>query len=565
MKIKFFILSIIYTLATLFTTFYFPAYASEKTNKPGVQNGVQTYDMTIDEGLEILGYDPRNYQTFNILDYYEHLDLKEYFGDGLIDLDVTPIEVLGITESYEFVDTQNYIDTYVYIYTPYCINLTDTELGTMVPLTSYANAKAIMFQMNEDKMNVGENNDGWWLNLYGYSNLEHDMQDYSSLARSYITSEEESNSVSSGVTRLRIRVYTKADLNKIRNYYVEKLIFKYHDYATDTLVSSYVTPSFNTKFSVIDKNGNVDVEVGVDDEFTDSNIWKPKDTDKYNVKWAEGNVKYWTYRFKPTINPLTWGYLWDDMTVAYIRITDNNDKLLDNVTHLECKYEVDGKVYHVDEDINLTYLDKSGFISLGEYGLFTSYDYYWDKVSVSTTVFKHDKLAKIFDGSDGSEVYKKCNYIWQWGENVTNIQYLYVWYLDPVTGEENALSFYEDGLHPLYNEKGDLLGVYDKDGNLVDKYTLSNNGLIADSNTKEEIDLIGDQLGGESSNGKKLGNFLDEIEDYFGGLFGGIEDKVVKPIKIISLLIGIVGLIFISKWIIDIIEKISNIRSNSRK
>ena len=153
---------------------FFNGYKASAANEiiGGSQVGVQTNSMTIDEGLSILGLNPTDFKYKQIITCDENTDISTYFGVNGIK-DKTPVEVLGITESYEYTSSSGYIDSYVYLYSPYALDL----LGDITPFTSYYSSSAIMFYLNEDKMDATKV--CWWLGVKNsYQEMDSVMQEF---------------------------------------------------------------------------------------------------------------------------------------------------------------------------------------------------------------------------------------------------------------------------------------------------------------------------------------------------------------------------------------------------
>ena len=138
-----------------------------------------------------------------------------------------PVEFLGVTESYEYTDSTGYIDSYIYFYTPYRLDLTEFYDDEYCPIaTSFFSASSIMLMLNSDKMKNQEDYEGYWINIYGYTGLDFDLQNWNHMSynyRYYVTTDDgmEEGSISEGIIRICFRVYTKEDLKVKRNYYIE--------------------------------------------------------------------------------------------------------------------------------------------------------------------------------------------------------------------------------------------------------------------------------------------------------------------------------------------------------
>lgn len=202
---------------------------------------------------------------------------------------------------------------------------------------------------------------------------------------------------------------------------------------------------------------------------TTADDYVPDDPSIYDVSWTAAKVKYWNYK-----RSLMFGI---DKTYSYIRITDKNDNFIDNLTRLEATFKIDGEIIHVNNELD--YLDKNGYVGWPkkEGTLYTMEN--WEESS-SLWGLNQEECYIEFDD------YQECNYVWYWTYDVKEIVYLYVWYLDPLTGEEVAASFMPNGEHPKYNADGTLAGIYDTEGNLLEGYGLSDKGIpstiITDAN-----------------------------------------------------------------------------------
>lgn len=96
-----------------------------------------------------------------------------------------------------------------------------------------------------------------------------------------------------------------------------------------------------------------------------------------------------------------------------------------------------------------------------------------------------DSYAKYADLSFDPEycIYFGC----QRTGTISDLDTVYVTY--EVAGENVYGSFYENGLHAVYNSDGTLKGIYDKDGNLCYQYIADENGVLKDSETGNYIPI----------------------------------------------------------------------------
>lgn len=73
-------------------------------------------------------------------------------------------------------------------------------------------------------------------------------------------------------------------------------------------------------------------------------------------------------------------------------------------------------------------------------------------------------------------------------KDVRNFNYMYcTYYTVGVTETEINGSFYEDGAHPVYDVDGNLLGIYDLNGNVIEEYLCDDYGRIYDVKTGEFV------------------------------------------------------------------------------
>lgn len=250
-------------------------------------------------------------------------------------------------------------------------------------------------------------------------------------------------------------------------------------------------------------------------------------TDIYNTEWTKGNVSYWIHRYKTFL-------MWGDRTDCFIRITDENGDLIDrkSVTRLEAQYKIDGKIYHVNKEIDDDILSvgnaKFTINSSSKEGFFTlidNYHYSYNSAQV--------EAKRIFKDSD--KEYEECNFIWRWNHKVTEIVHLYIWY-ENENGDEVASSFFPNGEHPLYDEDGNLLGIYDLEGNLLSNTFLDEDGMIVefDPTTNEHNPLLTfeDQMCGEV-----VGNSYDWLGSFD---FVNSTNTIQKMLMIIGFILLIV-------------------------
>lgn len=244
-----------------------------------------------------------------------------------------------------------------------------------------------------------------------------------------------------------------------------------------------------------------------------SNAGSLTDLDKeaFNVNWDYGEAKHWTYHTRRRVLGInTNNYI----TYNFIRIEDKNGNLVDSskITRLAAKYEIDGEAYTYCNEID----NKDIVVLFGQEYLKWNDLYEADKEGVLIFDDSEDiaegkpmnsdkSVSKLYDN------YEDCNLIWLWCLNklyVTDIMELYVWYETDEVDENNvsvieATSFVNDGtyngLHPMYDDNGEFIGVYDAEGNLADGYSVNEIGMICNA-SGIEIDLSKEQTQGTLEN-----------------------------------------------------------------
>lgn len=274
------------------------------------------------------------------------------------------------------------------------------------------------------------------------------------------------------------------------------------------------------------------------------------DTSVYDCSWSLGASNHWIYQFRAGWNPLSWGYAFGaEHTTVYLRITDEKTgTLVTNITRIQATYLVNGKTRkNVKEKLDYNYLDKAGIWELGDNGKITSYDYFWANIDYSTTVFKHEKLSSIFDN------YEECNYIWEFDAKVTKFETLYVWYIDPSSGKEVASSMYDDGAHPRYDDKGNFIGIYNANNELMDGYSLSENGLLL-SPEKHEIFLTDEQTKGVKVGSGDVSNPFSLFSDGNTSIINKIINGVVLIVEIFIAIVLIYYLFRLFKFIFKLLK-----------
>ncbi len=261
------------------------------------------------------------------------------------------------------------------------------------------------------------------------------------------------------------------------------------------------------------------------------------DTKIYDTSWTKANVKYWVNHFK--IN------LFCDRTESYIRITDSSGNFINDITRMEASYVIGDKQYWANNTFD------KGF-------------FHWNAVNNKEGIFqechkstnKANANKKFLDNTGKKTEYEECNYLWWWNYNVKEIVYLYIWYVDPTTGDEVAASFGEKGEHPKYDEAGKLIGIYDDKDQLLEGYSLSNKGIPIDAEGKETI-TVNDQKVGESEEKGIVFNFSSILPNFSGA--SNTVNTIINVVKIVILsilaIIALLIVIAIMKLIIKIFKK----------
>lgn len=470
-KIIMFLSAFVFGIIALFSGYN--AYA-EGTLTGGVQNGVQTQNMTIDEGLKILGLDPNEFSRYQyVFPLSYDIDLDRYLNYLYNENEPTPVECLGITESYEFVETSGYIDTYVYLYSPYAFDysliddsFTYTDGSNVFPFMNYISGSCFMMLFNQDKMDsiqVDKDNDGvldsegWFYNINGYESSAHDhLFNYQEIIRPYVESADD-DSIAKGVVRIRFRMYTKDDLKVERNYYFEKFLFNYYNpYDEDTNYSN-CTPSFNSTFSALKEDGSVDTDKEYDEEFTDTDIFQVKNKSVVCVE-----VKNYIYNTF---------LLWQRKGYCFILLRNKETgEYIDNCQSMQIIYKLDGdEQYRSIRQDNLGNLTKFKFgNAFSESGQFQNY------ADEDKSLFKDKVVPELEENYSYSEY---PQYVWIWNFKVEECQTIYVWY-EVEKGTIVQGSAYVNGLHTEYDDNGDCLGVFDKDGKKVENVKYTEDGVI---------------------------------------------------------------------------------------
>lgn len=455
------------TMLVLFSLLCLPTKANAASNDElldyGVQNGVQTTSMTIDEGLQILGYNPSSFYIKETLILDDNYNLSERLGRNGINPDYgCPVEFLGVTESYENLDS-GYIDSYIYFYTPYRLDATEYfDFGEEwnYSATDYLDFKAIMLMVNEDKMKVQEDYEGFWINIYGYQGLDFDMQYWTQVSgvRPYVTTDDEDNSISQGVTRICFRVYTVDDLKVKRNYYIEKFCYEYSDPVLGRIQSN-VTPSFNVSFSPVSEDGEVDSDLSVDPGYSDSTMFK---VTRKSVIMVE--AEHYVYNYS-----LFFGLIKKCNDFIVLR-NKNTGQRIENCVEMQIIFKLDGdKQYREVKQSNtgktLIFKVENVFSKNGQF--FTA------SKSLQND-FKKEVIPKLNINYPYEEM---PDYMWAWNYKVNEVHTVYIW-TEVEAGTVVQGSCYENGLHVEYDENGNALGVFDANGNYIENIKYTNSGII---------------------------------------------------------------------------------------
>lgn len=254
-----------------------------------------------------------------------------------------------------------------------------------------------------------------------------------------------------------------------------------------------------------------------------TSTFKPTwDTSIYDTTWTKAKVKYWTHY---------WNVGWINKTTSYIRITDINDNFIEDITRLEATYVIDDKYYTVNRK-SLSE-DRSTF----KFGNIFSKDGQLQPISEKQNKEAHELSEKY---PEEFKDYKDCNYLWSWSYKVTDIVYLYVWYLDPTTGKEVAASFAPNGEHPVYNDAGVLTGIYNVEGDLLENYTLNDRGIpsmMLESGVLEPVIKSEDQEVGSLDEG----SVFDKIGNYFSGIKDDVDKGINTAKTIIYCILGLIA------------------------
>lgn len=197
----------------------------------------------------------------------------------------------------------------------------------------------------------------------------------------------------------------------------------------------------------------------------------------YDTTWTKANVDYWV-----KYDNIVFGF--GDRTTCFLKITDSDGEYINNLTRLKCQYVIDGDLYTVNQE----YKGDVNKFSFGS--VFSKEGQFFSRENDESYRYSDKELENIFKYSD-PKFSGHANYQWTWNFHVTDIVYLYVWY-ENADGEEVASSFFPNGEHPMYDEDGNLLGIYDVEGNIVSNTSIDESGMIVeiDPITNEETALL---------------------------------------------------------------------------
>lgn len=410
----------------------------------GAQKGTQTRAMSIDEGLKILGYNPSDFQIKKKMAVDERTDLTEYYGRYYDREDnLTPFEVIGVTEGYEYLDS-GYIDTYIYMYTPYLINRIDKEEYTsdsiMNPLITDMSLK---MDVNKEYENIDSTYFNVRLNGYASGKFDDDLQNYAGYNRAYVYSSQETKSVSSGVTRILLRIYKASDLTNERKYRVEKVLYNYFNPANAKNQEGTTLPHINVKYKDKQVISSVDAD-------TDSTTFVVKNK---SVVMCEA-LTYMRHK---------------DMTFGLQDKTNMFILLRNKVTN---QYINDAKqiqiLFRVGSEKQFRSAKQDVLAARTTFKFSNIYSKYGELSKVSE---KHIKVFKdeIMPNLDKPYTFEEYpQYCWDWNYYINDdAAVAYVWY-EVVAGTVIQGSCYENGLHVEYDDNGKALGVYDYKGDKVD-------------------------------------------------------------------------------------------------
>lgn len=493
-----------------------------------VQSGKQINSMSVDEGLKTLGLNPGDYTYKESVITSIDTDMTKYLGvNGYIkDKEYTPIEFLGITESYEYLE-QGYIDSYVYFYTPYKFFINSKNYN----IFDLAFNLNIMFQLNDNKMNITEGRDGWWFALNGSTpGMDAYYQDYESLSRSLVSSDDEVGSASEGVIRLRLRVYKKADLDIKRRYYVEKIVFDYEDYKSQADISSHTTPSIGCWFSAVKDDGEVDTGTDIDPGYTDTSVFTVNNKSVICVE-----AYSYIYNFKLSFQEKT--------NVFILLRNKSSGEYIDNCKAMQIIYKISGdKDYRSAIENNV---GKSSFYKIGN--VHSKQGQFGDMTNISLNSFKKNVMPYIEDGYSFEEY---PQYYWSWNYKVVECKTVYIW-TEVEAGTLVQGSCYVNGLHVEYDDNGNALGVYDQYGNKVEGVDYNADGVLLNPDGSIRVP--------ESSKDVQIDNnesLLEKLVNMYMSLVDDVFNTNNTAYKIIGIVIICVPWTLVLAFLVWLFKKI---------
>lgn len=460
----------------------------------GVQSGIQTRDMTIDEGLKILGYNPSDFKIKQNIKVDEKTDLSPYYGrwDKRED-NYCPIEVIGLTEGYDYLE-DGYIDTYIYMYTPYQLSY-NTNDNIMNGTTSMS----LKMDVNEEYENIDSTY--YYVNLHGAGKFDNDIQKYEELRRAYVYTSQEAGSVSSGVTRILLRIYNASDITKERKYRVEKVLYNYFNPATGESEEGTTTPHINFKY----KDKQVISSI---DEDTDSSAFVVKNK---SIVCVEAYAV-----------PYHWDVLFGKLDKTNMFITLRNKETgeyIDNATAIQAVFKVARENFYRTPKVDVR--KASNHFSFGN--IFNKYGQlnFCSKEHIES----FDKLVK----PNLKEPYpytEDPTYVWSWNYWITDFKVVYIWHVVE-KGTVVQGSCYENGLHVEYDDNNKPLGVYDKDGNRYGNIQFDDTGVLLNDdgsirmpeNSHKTEDVIAK---------KDHESILDKAKDMINKIKNQLKDKLTS-------------------------------------
>lgn len=137
-----------------------------------------------------------------------------------------------------------------------------------------------------------------------------------------------------------------------------------------------------------------------------------------------------------------------------------------------------------------------------------SYDGRWliiTKPSISNGFWLHNSTS-----SEKKACSFKCDYTLEYNHFACkDLNFVYCTYVT-VGQEEVHGSFYEDGLHPEYDEDGNITGVYDAEGNLREEYTWDEFGTPIDAKTGKYV-IAENQIHSVAKRTSIFGNLFSKL------------------------------------------------------